>query len=161
MAKPPSRADSPPTTPSEPDEATAKQKKLLVGLGTTALGGALLGVAGMALIAYMKPAAEEHPAPPVIVAPVPDPKQEALVEELNALKARNEKLEEQLKLSPPVASVSALEAVSPPAPGPVIPHNRAADAKEKVTADCTVPDKTGKLSEKLKSCIENFNTDTR
>ena len=169
MATSPSSADSPPTTPNEPDETTAearfKQKKLLVVLGATALGGALLGIAGMALIAYMKPAAEEHPAPPVIVAPAPDPKQEALVEELNALKTKNEKLEEQLKLSQSIAPVSAPDAVSfptpVPAPDPIIRHNRSADAREKVTADCTVPDKTSKLSEKLKSCIEDFNTSTK
>lgn len=158
MAKPPSSADSPPTTPSEPDEAAVKQKKLLVVLGATALGGALFGIGIMALIAYMKPAAEERHAPPVAAAP--DPRQEALVEELNTLKAQNEKLEEQLKLSQ-VAPVSAPDAVSPPAPVPApILRNRPADAREKVTADCTVPDKTGKLSEKLKSCIEDFNTST-
>lgn len=163
----PGMADTP-----APDESKIKsrfrQKKLLVVLGTAALGGMLLGVAGMTLIAYLQPAAKEHPAPPVIVAPEPDPKQEALVEELKELKAKNEKLEEQLRLLPPVVPASAHDpvplpalSVPEPAPAPAVIRSRPANEKEKVTADCTVPDKDAKLSEKLKSCIEGFNASTR
>lgn len=196
MADSPSSADTllnnPPETADVPapdeDEAPGengiktrfRQKKLLVVLGTTTLGGVLLGVGGMTLIAYLQPTANEHQAPPAIAAPARAPEQVALVEELKELKAKNEKLEEQLKLpaqlapaSAPVHDVVSLPAqdavsapapVAAPAPAPtIIYRNRAtrAGSKEKVAEDCTVPDKDEKLGEKIKSCIESFNASTR
>ena len=149
-----------------------KQKKLLAVLGAAALGGVLLGVGGMVLTAYLQPAAKEPHALPVIAAPTPDPKQGALVTELQELKAKNEKLEEQLKQSSQTAPISALAldaaplpaSIPPsvPAPAPTILHGRSAGKdKEKITADCTVPDSEKKISDKLKSCIEDFNANTR
>jgi hypothetical protein len=153
-----------------PDENSFKSRfrrnKLLVVLSAAALGGVILGVGGMTVIAYLQPAAKEYPPPPTITAPpVPDAKHEALVEELNELKTKNEKLEEQLKQVPPAPEVAPLPApatVSEPAPIPipVIVRSHSASDKDKVTADCTVPDKDQKLGEKLKSCIEGFNAST-
>jgi hypothetical protein len=196
MADSPPSAETLPTHPPEtaevpaPDQDEAlgasgiksrfRQQKLLVVLGTTTLGGVLLGVGGMTLIAYLQPTAKEHQAPPAIIAPARAPEQTALVEELKELKAKNEKLEEQLKLPAQLAptsapmhdavalpaqdAVSAVAPVAAPAPVPtVIYRNRPtrAGGKEKVTEDCTVPDKDEKLGEKLKACIEGFNTSTR
>ena len=143
-----------------------RQNKLLWVLSAAVLGGLLLGVGGMTLIAYMQPATKESHAPPAIVTPEPDPKQEALAKELEELKLKNEKLEEQLQVSRSGVEGAASAHADPlPAatPGADIPHNRSAGAKtkEKVTADCTVPDKTANLGEKLKSCIEGFNDNTK
>lgn len=194
MAESPPSADSPADSLSEtvsmptPDQDETpgengmkshfRQKKLLVVLGTTALAGMLLGVGGMTLIAYLQPTAKENQAPPSVRAPVPDAKQAALVEELKELKAKNEKLEEQMKLPaqptpasapdavslPAQDAVSAIAPVAAPMPAPTIIYRnrptRAGRGKEKVTEDCTVPDKDEKLGDKLKSCIEGFNAST-
>lgn len=143
-------------------KARLKRKKLFLVLSATALGGLLLGVGGMTLIAYLHASKEAH-APTAVATPEPDAKQEALTNELAELKAKNEKLEEQLSLSQSgtqATQVSSL--VHDDASLPVVPPIRPAGAqsKEKVTADCTVPDQTEKLSEKLKSCIEGFNSST-
>lgn len=191
MAEPSPSADPPSTDQPEtagaevgtPDEGAVesrfKQKKLLVVLGATAFAGLLLGVGSMLLLNYLQPASPEHRAPPPVTAPVPDRQREVLADELKELRAKNEKLEEQLKLAAQPAPVSApahdaaplptptaapeMAPVAEPVPSRPISHHRStrASRQEKVTADCTVPDKDARLGEKLKSCIEDFNASTR
>ena len=153
----------------EPSEGWFKsrlrEKKLPLVLSTAALGGVILGVSAMVLIKYLQPAPKEVPTPPAIVTPEPDPKQEALANEVAELKAKNEKLEEELHVSQAAMQDTLLPHadVTPPVPAPPVIHGHSAGAKskEKVTADCTVPDQTEKLSDKLKSCIEGFNASTK
>lgn len=163
--------------------STSRRKKMLVILGVAVLGGTILGVASTLMISSLKPGSAPQASPP---APRQDRQQDALIQELRAknqaleaqarqavqvrppevhlkqpehavprddseqvkeLKAKNEKLEEQLRLSQQVA------------PLPPVRHGKVSSAK--VAEDCTITDKTEKLGEKLKSCVDGFNSTTR
>lgn len=180
MAEPSSNADplsdNPPrvSTPEQGDEPGEEfppprakfNKKMLVVMLAALIGGALLGVGVvMGLLSFMQPApqephstpsiAEQHAEPshaePTHAEPTQDHKQVALKTELEEIKAKNEKLEEQLK---------QLSQTAPAAPAPTIIHSKRSAGKTKIAADCTVPVKGEKLSDRLKSCIEDFNSST-
>lgn len=150
--------------------------KMLAVMAVAIIGGALLGGgAVMGLLSFLQPAPHEPSSAPVIAEkhaepthaepahadtphadpthtePAQDPKQVALKTELEEFKAKNEKLEEQLK---------QLSQTAPAAPAPTIIHSKRSAGKTKIAADCTVPVKGEKLSDKLKSCIEDFNSST-
>lgn len=72
--------------------------------------------------------------------------------QIKELKEKNERLEEQLKLSR-----QAVPAVSPPRP----PAFGKPGSTGKVAEDCTITDKTEQLGDRLKSCVEGFNNATR
>ncbi len=73
--------------------------------------------------------------------------------QLKALKEKNEKLEEQLRLSR-----QAAPAPSPSRPAPAFGKS---GPTGKVAEDCTITDKTEQLGDRLKSCVEDFNNATR
>jgi len=165
-----------------------RRNKMLIILGVAVLGGTIIGVASTLLISSLKP---NPTLPSSAPAPRQDRQQEILIQELKAknqaletqakqvlhippseaqtkqpehaaphddseqlkeLKAKNEKLEEQLKLSQ--KAVPPLRNEAPP-----VLHGKASGAK--VAEDCTITDKTEKLGERLKSCVEGFNSATR
>ncbi len=165
-----------------------RRAKMMIILGVVAVGGTVLGVAGTLLIASLKSDPATHTSAP---APRHDTQQDALIQELRAknqaletqvkqtehappaavqakqpefaathddseqikeLKAKNEKLEEQLKIS---------QQAAPPVRSEAPPPLRGKAAGAKVAEDCTITDKTEKLGERLKSCVEGFNSATR
>lgn len=169
-------------------QRAGRRNKMLIILGVAVLGGTIVGVAGTLLISSLKP---NPTLPSSAPAPRQDRQQEILIQELKAknraletqakqavqvpspqvqtkqpehvasrddseqlkeLRAKNEKLEEQLKLSQKVAPAARYEAP------PVL---RGKASGEKIAEDCTITDKTEKLGEKLKSCVEGFNSATR
>lgn len=167
----------------------SRRKKMLIILGIAVVAGIVVGAGGALLISWAKPASQEKVAA-IPQAPQPDPRQQTLIEELKTknaqlenrlkeqpvsqvapveqptpadavaprdeaealkiLREKNEKLEEQLlKAREKAARVSAR------------PAKRSKGAAEKIAEDCTIPDGENKLSDKLKNCIEDFNSATR
>jgi hypothetical protein len=157
-----------------PDEETdavaikpnSRRRKMLIILGIAVLGGVILGASSAVLLSYLKPGPRE-PAN----AHIADHRQDALIEEL---KTKNQQLETRIKQSDHAAphgdneqTNKPEEAFKPPQPAtqvrneiaPPVVHGKFSGTK--VAEDCTVTDKTEKLGEKLKSCIEGFNSATR
>lgn len=161
----------------------SRRKKMLIILIIAVLGGVAVGVGGSLLISWTKSTPQEKLVTP---APQPDPRQQALIEEL---KAQKEQLEIRLKeqrapqaapveqATPPILlaphdeteELKALREKSEKLEAQLIkarekaarPAKRGKGAPEKVTEECTVPDSENKLSDKLKDCIEGFNSTTR
>lgn len=160
----------------------SRRKKMFIILIIAVLGGIAVGVSAVLLISWSKSSQQEK-----LVAPAPqsDPRQQALIEEL---KTQNEQLENRLK-EQQASQVAPVEQVTPPNPAPrdeteelkalreksekleaqlikarekaARPVKRGKGAPEKVTEECSVPDGENKLSDKLKDCIEGFNSATR
>jgi len=185
---PPETGEVEETSDAAATQSIGRRNKMLIILGVAVLGGTILGVASTLLISSLKP---NPTLPSSAPAPRQDRQQDALIQELKAknqaletqarqalqvpapetqtkqpqhaapyddsaqlkeLKAKNEKLEEQLKLSQKGVPTARYEAP------PVL---RGKASGEKIAEDCTITDKTEKLGEKLKSCVDGFNSSTR
>jgi hypothetical protein len=176
-----------PAGPDVPGEISpagfSRRKKMLIILAMAVLAGIAVGVGGAMLISWAK---SKPPEIPAAAAPQPDLRQQALIEEL---KAKNVALENRLKepAAPPAPQDAPTLPTAPSEESEALKTLREKNEKleaqltkaqekaarlaerqgkrgkgkpEKVTEDCTVPDGENKLGDKLKDCIEGFNSAT-